>query len=174
MAHRQSWSCSDAFVVPEQCCPFDPAAALAAARAAARTAGLAGNSPIAAVAVDAHGVVLATETNRQWVTGDVTAHAERLLLSHLAALGVDSTAVWIVSNAEPCSMCASAMIKAKVAGVVFGAPAEPSMDPWLPLTAVVAASRHQLVVVGPIDGDVCAAEIAAGRATARFMRAGRN
>lgn len=137
---------------------------------AARSAAMAGNSPIAALAVGGDGFVWETAQNSQWTSGDVTAHAELQLLRTLAARGVDASTVWVVSNAEPCSMCASAMVKARCVGVVFGAAAEPSMDPPIGVAAVAAVSKHSLVVVGPVDQDRCAVQIAQGRVTAMNVR----
>jgi tRNA(Arg) A34 adenosine deaminase TadA len=150
--------------------PFDAAPILAHCVELAAAAAAAGNSPIAAGAVTLNGAPVAWAANNQWVSGDVTAHAERLLLTALAGAGVDPAGLWVVSNAEPCSMCASALVKARVAGVVFGAPAEPSMDPWLPIGVVVAASAHPLVVVGPVNAAWHAEQVAQGRRAAAQMR----
>jgi hypothetical protein len=88
----------------------------------------------------------------------------------LAEADIDPAGLWVVSNAEPCSMCASALVKAKVSGVVFGAPAEPSMDPWLPIGVVAAASAHSLVVVGPVNAGWYAQQVARGRKIAAQVR----
>lgn len=138
---------------------------------AALAAAFLGNSPIAAAAVTPTGELLALQANAQHSSGDVTCHAERLVLSALAAAGVPAIGVWVVSNAEPCSMCASALVKARVAGVAYGAPAEPSMDPWLPVAQVFAAAATPPQLSGPIDGEAHARTIAQGRRLAHTARA---
>jgi tRNA(adenine34) deaminase len=78
--------------------------------------------PIGAVVVH-EGEVIAAGHNEREVRQDPTAHAEVLALREAAhALGswrVLDTVVYV--TLEPCSMCAGALVLARVARVVFGA-----------------------------------------------------
>jgi tRNA(adenine34) deaminase len=112
-----------------------------------------GNKPFAALAVAGDGSVVAEAVNREGAGGDVTEHAELRLLRTLSTLDVAIPTLWIVVNAEPCSMCSSALVKAKVGGIAYGDVAARGMDPWLPIHVVLQASTHRPLVVGPIrDG----------------------
>lgn len=128
-------------------------------------AGRRGDPPFGAVLVDAAGAVVARSANAQVSGGDPTAHAEVELLRAAARDGMrpplDRRAV--VVNAEPCSMCASALIKAGIGAIVYGAPHEPHMDPDLPLADVVARSRRPPLVIGGVLADLAAAQIAGFR-----------
>lgn len=52
--------------------------------------------------------------------GDATAHAEMNLLRRAAAAGVPLASHVVVSTAEPCPMCAGALIWSRVRGVAYG------------------------------------------------------
>ena len=89
----------------------------------ARLAAEHGDVPIGAVVLDPAGQVLAAAGNRREVDADPTGHAEILALREAArALGswrlVDCT---LVVTLEPCTMCAGALVLARVVRVVFGA-----------------------------------------------------
>ncbi|BBY99423.1 nucleoside deaminase [Mycolicibacterium fallax] len=104
-------------------------AALAAAAAAGPD-----DVPIGAVVVDADGVELARAANAREELGDPTAHAEILALRAAAAVHGDG---WRLAGAtlavtvEPCTMCAGALVAARVHRVVFGA--------WEPKTGAVGS-----------------------------------
>lgn len=94
-----------------------------AAIAAARGAGPA-DVPIGAVVFASDGTELARAANAREALGDPTAHAEILVL-RAAALAhgrgwrlQDAT---VAVTVEPCTMCAGALVLARVARVVFGA-----------------------------------------------------
>ena len=90
-----------------------------AARAAAH-----GDVPVGCVVLGADGAVLASRHNERERLGDPTAHAEMLALRDAA----HATGGWrldgatVVVSLEPCPMCAGALVAARVARVVFGAP----------------------------------------------------
>ena len=130
--------------------------------AQAELAAVRGDAPFGAVLASADGTVLLAEANAQASTGDPTAHAEIRLIRRAAAdLGLATLEGLVVaSNAESCSMCASALVKARVGGVVFGAPHEPHMDPPIGLVEIAARSSHRFDVIGPVLGPECAAAIA--------------
>ncbi len=82
-----------------------------------------GDVPIGAVLLSPSGGVIAAAGNRREVDGDPTAHAEVLVLREAArTVGswrlVDCT---LVVTLEPCTMCAGALVLARVARLVFGA-----------------------------------------------------
>jgi tRNA(adenine34) deaminase len=125
-----------------------------------------GDIPVGAVLVDARGVELAAACNAREATGDPTAHAELLVLrSGAAQLRVDGrgdgwrlTGCTLVVTVEPCTMCAGALVAARVARLVFGA--------WEPKTGAVGSlwdvvrdrrSPHRPEVVGGVLADECAA-----------------
>jgi tRNA(adenine34) deaminase len=81
-----------------------------------------GDVPVGCVMV-ANGVVLAVGHNRREVDHDPTAHAEVVALRAAAvARGhwrLDDVTVYV--TLEPCTMCAGALLNARVARVVIGA-----------------------------------------------------
>ncbi|MFX0591214.1 nucleoside deaminase [Melissospora conviva] len=89
--------------------------------------------PVGAVVYDPNGVELATGRNERELTGDPTAHAEVLALRRAAARRgewrlEDCT---LVVTLEPCTMCAGALVLARIGTVVFGA--------WEPKTGAVGS-----------------------------------
>jgi tRNA(adenine34) deaminase len=133
-----------------------------AAEAAAR-----GDPPFGALLVSPHGEVVAMASNRQVSGDDPVAHAEIELLRAGSRAGFRPPlrGYTVVVNAEPCSMCASALVKAEVSEIVYGAPHEPHMDPDLGVADVFAHSRRPPRVSAGILADECAAQIAAFRAS---------
>ena len=89
----------------------------------AQRAASAGEVPVGAVIVDARGQVLAAAGNRTRRDCDPTAHAEILAIRQAAAiLGQERLAgCTLYVTLEPCSMCAGALVHARVARVVYGA-----------------------------------------------------
>jgi tRNA(adenine34) deaminase len=83
-----------------------------------------GDVPIGAVVLDASGGVLARRHNERERAADPTAHAEVLALRDAAARagGWRLTGATVVATLEPCPMCAGALVAARVARIVFGAP----------------------------------------------------
>jgi tRNA(adenine34) deaminase len=131
-----------------------------AALAAAASAGPR-DVPIGAVVVDASGRELARAANAREERGDPTAHAEILALRAAAAVAGDG---WRLEGAtlavtvEPCTMCAGALVLARVARLVFGA--------WEPRTGAVGSLwdvvRDRRVAHRPqVRGGVLSAECAA-------------
>jgi tRNA(adenine34) deaminase len=89
----------------------------------ARLAADHGDVPIGAVVLDRTGQVLAAAGNRREVDADPTAHAEVLALREAARTErswrlADCT---LVVTLEPCTMCAGALVLARVSRLVFGA-----------------------------------------------------
>jgi len=110
----------------------------------AAEAGTRGDPPFGALLIDPAGEVAIGAANRQVSGGDPTAHAELELLRLAARAGHTPPlrGYTIVINAEPCSMCASAIVKAGIAAVIYGAPHEDHMDPDLGVADVFARARR--------------------------------
>ncbi len=93
--------------------------ALALASRATQT----GDVPVGALVVDAEGAVLGEGWNARERDGDPTAHAEVVALRAAAA----TRGEWrldgctLVVTLEPCTMCAGALVLARVSRLVFGA-----------------------------------------------------
>ena len=94
-------------------------AALAEARSAMST----GDVPIGALVVDGTGEVIGHGRNVRERDHDPTGHAEVVALRHAAA----ALGSWrlegctLVVTLEPCTMCAGAIVLARVSKLVFGA-----------------------------------------------------
>jgi tRNA(adenine34) deaminase len=93
------------------------------ALAVAERARAGGDVPIGAIVLDSRGVVVAEGYNRREADADPTAHAEVLALRAAAR----EVGQWrlegctLVVTLEPCTMCAGALVLARVDRVVFGA-----------------------------------------------------
>jgi tRNA(adenine34) deaminase len=89
--------------------------------------------PVGAVVFGPDGSELAAAGNERETTGDPTAHAEILALRR-AALLIGSWRLegcTLVVTLEPCTMCAGALVLARVSALVFGA--------WEPKTGAVGS-----------------------------------
>ncbi|WLQ35105.1 tRNA adenosine(34) deaminase TadA [Streptomyces castrisilvae] len=108
--------------------PHDPVrdpwrAAMRRALAEADHAAATGDVPVGAVVLGPDGAPLSTGHNEREATGDPTAHAEVLALRRAAAaLGEwRLSGCTLVVTLEPCTMCAGALVQARVGRVVYGA-----------------------------------------------------
>ena len=134
----------------------------------AAEAGKRGDPPFGALLVSPHGEVVAMASNRQVSGDDPTAHAELEVLRAAAKAGYRPPlrGYTVAVNAEPCSMCASALVKAEVGSLIYGAAHEPHMDPDLDVAAVFNRARRPPRVTAGVLAHECAAQIAAFRAAA--------
>jgi tRNA(adenine34) deaminase len=141
------------------------AALVRQAMALAAEAGERGDPPFGALLVDAAGAVVARASNRQVSGDDPTAHSEIELLRVAARAGhrPPLDGYTLVVNAEPCSMCASAIVKAAPSTLVYGASHEPHMDPDLGVADVFARARRPPRVIAGILADESASQIASFR-----------
>jgi tRNA(adenine34) deaminase len=117
--------------------------------------------PVGALVLAPDGVELASAHNAREELGDPTAHAEILALRAAAARFGDGwrlVGCTLVVTVEPCTMCAGALVLARVGRVVFGA--------WEPKTGAVGSLwdvvrdrrlTHRPEVVGGVLADECAA-----------------
>ncbi|MEU4218691.1 tRNA adenosine(34) deaminase TadA [Actinoplanes sp. NPDC026623] len=116
--------------------------------------------PVGAVVYGPDGEELAAAGNERELNGDPTAHAEIIALRRAAVL----TGSWrldgctLVVTLEPCTMCAGALVLARVSRLVFGA--------WEPKTGAVGSLwdvvrdrrlNHRPEVYAGILEDECAA-----------------
>ncbi len=91
----------------------------------ARVAGQLGEVPVGCVVYDtASGRVLGEGFNRRESDNDPLAHAEILAIRAAATALLDwrLNACTLVVTLEPCSMCAGAIVNARLGRLVFGAP----------------------------------------------------
>jgi tRNA(adenine34) deaminase len=124
----------------------------------ARRAEVHGDVPIGAVLLDASGTAVAEAGNERELSRDPTAHAEVLVLRSAARAArswrlEDHT---LVVTLEPCTMCAGALVQARVGRLVFGA-YDPKAGAVASLWDVVRDSRlnHRVEVVGGIMAEEC-------------------
>ncbi len=130
------------------------------ALAQARQAGTGGDVPVGAVVLDPAGMVLAAAGNQREQTNDPTAHAEIVALRQAAQLlgSWRLTDHTLVVTLEPCTMCAGALVLARVARLVFGA-YDPKAGAVASLFDVVRDPRlnHRVDVRGGIREAECGA-----------------
>jgi tRNA(adenine34) deaminase len=136
--------------------PYDDAMRLALGEAAGCAA--TGDVPVGAVVLGADGAVVAASRNEREAAGDPTAHAEVLALRAAARAsgGWRLTGCTLVVTLEPCTMCAGALVLARVARVVFGA-TDPKAGAAGSLWDVVRDRRlnHRPEVVDGVLGEEC-------------------
>lgn len=87
--------------------------------------------PVGCVIVDAAGIVLSSEYNRSRLHGDKTAHAEMLAIRAAMSKADGSEAYdwWLYTSLQPCPMCMTAIVLAKIGGVVWAAN-DPRLTDW--------------------------------------------
>jgi tRNA(adenine34) deaminase len=83
----------------------------------------AGEVPVGAVVLSPEGSVLATGHNLRQASADPTAHAELVALRRAGEVLGDwqLTGCTLVVTLEPCTMCAGAVVLARIRRLVFGA-----------------------------------------------------
>ncbi len=97
--------------------------AMGAALIEARAASQSDEIPVGAVVLSAAGEVIAAGHNLREASSDPTAHAEVVALRRAGEVLGDwqLAGCSLVVTMEPCTMCAGALVLARVARVVFGA-----------------------------------------------------
>jgi tRNA(adenine34) deaminase len=134
--------------------------ALAEAVAATGT----GDVPVGAVLIGPDGELVGTGRNAREATGDPTAHAEVLALRAAAA----ELGSWrlegctLVVTLEPCTMCAGALLLARVDRLVFGA-WDPKAGAAGSVRDVVRDTRlnHRVEVIGGVLEHDCSEALTA-------------
>jgi len=123
----------------------------------AKLAAAAGEVPVGAVLVR-DGQVISTGFNRPISSSDPSAHAEMMTLRAAAQIEsnyrLPGTTLYV--TLEPCTMCAGAMLHARVERVVFGA-ADPKTGAAGSVLNVFSEKRinHQTQVEGGIMSEEC-------------------
>ena len=132
-----------------------------------------GDVPVGAVVLDPTGQVIGRGHNVREADGDPTGHAEMLALREAAR----TVGEWrldgcsLVVTLEPCTMCAGALVLARVARLVYGAD-DPKAGAVGSLWDVVRDRRlnHRPEVVGGVLADECAEVLRAFFRTHRGLR----
>jgi len=128
-----------------------------------------GNHPFGAILAGPDGTIILEQENNFLPDHDMTAHAERVLMSRASkAFSTDFLRTCtIYTSAEPCAMCAGAIYWAGVCRVVYGMaesdlkaftgdhPENPTLD--LPCRTVFAAGQRKVEVIGPLLAEEAAA-----------------
>ena len=137
---------------------FEPAMRLALAEATRTAAALGDDVPVGAVILDEAGTVLARARNRRELDRDPTAHAEIVALRQAAAAlrRWRLTDLTLVVTLEPCTMCAGAVIAARLGRLVYGAE-DPRAGAVGSLWDVLRDRRlnHHPEVIGGVLADEC-------------------
>jgi tRNA(adenine34) deaminase len=126
----------------------------------ARAAETAGEVPIGALVIAADGRIVGEGWNQPVAAHDPTAHAEILALRAAGrALGsyrLGGATLYV--TLEPCPMCATAMVHARIARLVFGAwdPRQGAAGSAFDLTHA-RALNHRLDAFGGVLADECGA-----------------
>lgn len=124
----------------------------------AREALATGDVPVGAIVIASDGTVLGSGCNRREADGDPTAHAELVAMRAAAA----RVGEWrledctLVVTLEPCTMCAGAIVNARVGRLVYGAD-DPKAGAVGSLWDVVRDRRlnHRPEVVAGVLADEC-------------------
>lgn len=119
-----------------------------------------GDVPVGAVLYGPDGQVLSTGVNRREADQDPTAHAEILAIREGVVKHGDGwrlSGCTLVVTLEPCTMCAGALIGARVSRIVFGA-YEPKTGACGSLLDAPRApgQLHPVQVRGGVLADECA------------------
>lgn len=127
----------------------------------ARQARRRGDQPYGALLADAQGRALLGAQNTERSTHDVTAHAELNLVRQASARFTPAqlSTCTLFASAEPCAMCASAILRAGLGRVVFGVSAPRLHDlgrlpaPFRRVADVLTAGSTRVEVLGPVLED---------------------
>ncbi|ONH22081.1 tRNA adenosine(34) deaminase TadA [Pseudofrankia asymbiotica] len=132
-----------------------------------------GDVPVGAIVIGADGTVLGRGHNVREATGDPTGHAEVVALRAAAAAVGEwrLTGATLVVTLEPCTMCAGALVLARVARLVYGA-TDDKAGAVGSLWDVVRDRRlnHRPEVIGGVAAEECSTLLAAFFATRRTDR----
>jgi tRNA(adenine34) deaminase len=140
------------------------------AMAQARAAEAAGEVPVGAIIVSPAGEVIARASNRVLRDSDPTAHAEIVALRSAGSIleNYRLLGCTLYSTLEPCSMCAGAILHARIARLVYAA-ADPKAGACGSVIAVMnhPSLNHRVELVDGVLADEC------GKMLTDFFRAKR-
>ena len=149
------------------CSTATPEQLIEAAIRLAEEAARRGDPPFGALLVSPLGEVVAMASNREVSAGDPTAHAELELLRAAArdARRPPLRGYTVAVNAEPCSMCASALVRAEIELLLYGASRPPGTDPDLGVADVFGRASRPPHITAGIRAAEASAQIAGAQAT---------
>ncbi len=128
----------------------------------AAAAELAGEVPIGALVINERGDVIGRGYNRTRMDADPTAHAEMVALREAAwrIANPRLTGCTLYVTIEPCAMCAGALIQARIARLVYGAP-DPKAGALhsVPSLAAHPALNHEYTVTAGVRAEACSARL---------------
>ena len=137
--------------------PGEDAAWMELALEQARLAALAGEVPVGALVIR-QGEIIGQGHNRNLLDNDPTAHAEIVALRQAAARVGNHRLIGctMVATIEPCSMCAGALIHARIARLVYGA-ADPRAGAAGSTVQVInhPSLNHRMEVTAGVLADKC-------------------
>src|SRR5215467_9330307 len=137
--------------------PGSDAAWMQLALEQARRAAEAGEVPVGALVIK-EGEILGQGHNRNLLDNDPTAHAEIVALRQAAARVGNHRlpGCEIFVTIEPCAMCAGAMVHARLARLVYGAP-DPKAGAVSSVMQVINHPRlnHQMEITSGVLADRC-------------------
>jgi len=114
--------------------------------------------PISAVIIDERGRCIGRGTNKRNSNNDPLGHAEIIALKQASIVKNDwrFNECTMITNLEPCTMCASALVQARMGRVIYGAEDQKrgglggSID-----LSKHKSSHHKMEVIGGILEDEC-------------------
>lgn len=117
-----------------------------------------GNAPFACIVTDQQGDIILKEHDRVNEYTDPTAHSEvnaiRALCKQLSTLSLQEYI--FITTSEPCPTCMTAMIKAKVPQVFYGAKTESTASLPIPAEEIaMRSSKYPITVTGGILANEC-------------------
>ena len=137
--------------------PGEDAAWMELALEQARLAALAREVPVGALVIR-DGEIIGQGHNRNLLDNDPTAHAEIVALRQAAARVGNHRLIGctMVATIEPCSMCAGALIHARIARLVYGA-ADPKAGAAGSTVQVInhPSLNHRMEVTAGVLADKC-------------------
>jgi tRNA(adenine34) deaminase len=126
----------------------------------ARSAEAAGEVPVGAILVGADAQILARGNNQVLRASDPTAHAEIVALRSAGAASGNYRLLGttLYTTLEPCTMCAGAILHARVARLVYAAP-DPKAGACGSVLSVLNHPQlnHRVEVVSGLLADECGA-----------------
>ncbi|MBR0450750.1 MAG: nucleoside deaminase [Oscillospiraceae bacterium] len=124
-----------------------------------------GDEPFGGVICDSMGNIIVRDGNRENTEKTPTHHAEMVLIREACKkLGTkDLSGCILVCNAEPCPMCASALILSGIREFYYGASMEPFCNPYIRCKDVLSHAKGDITLVAGIMEKECRAIVEEGR-----------
>ncbi|MCE2951562.1 MAG: nucleoside deaminase [Alphaproteobacteria bacterium] len=131
-----------------------------------------GNGPFGAVLVTPDGALAACAHNQSYTKNCAIEHAEIEVIRLACEKAGTRTLLGyhLYVNAEPCAMCAAALIKVGISHVFYGAAAENDGNPCLSLSDISRGARTPLVIQGGIMAQRFKAQLVRARQYLKSQR----